>query len=103
MAVNINLPLRVQVTVTSSAADSDFVYVHRPYFYAGQWQYRAHMNLVSSASNGDGTYSRVYELSWKGVWQGRQDVLVSAVTRGSILDDAAPFSSQIWGVPFIVQ
>jgi len=103
MVANLTLPLRVQVTVTSSAPDSDFVYVHRPYFYAGQWQYRAHMNLVSSASNGDGTYSRVYELSWKGVWQGRQDMLVSAVTRGSILDDAAPFSSQIWGVPFIVQ
>ena len=103
LAANITLPLRVQVTVTSSAPDSDFVYAHRPYFSAGQWQYRAHMNLVSTTPNGDGTYSRVYEISWKGVWQGRQDMLVSAVTRESILDDAAPFSSQIWGVPFIVQ
>jgi len=77
--------------------------VHRPSFSAGQWQYRAHMNLVSSTPNGDGTFTRVYEISWKGVWQGRNNMLVSAVTRGSILDDIVPFSSQIWGVPFIVQ
>ena len=102
-ALFLNLPLRVQATVTSSAPDSDFVYVHRPSFSAGQWQYRAHMNLVSSTPNGDGTFTRVYEISWKGVWQGRNNMLVSAVTRGSILDDIVPFSSQIWGVPFIVQ
>lgn len=103
LTADMNLPLRVQATVTSSAPDSDFVYVHRPYFYAGQWQYRAHMNLVSSTPNGGGTFTRMYEISWKGVWQGRNNMLVSAVTRESILDDIAPFSSQIWGVPFIVQ
>jgi hypothetical protein len=103
LTADINAPVRVQVVVTSAAPDSDFVYVHRPYFNAGQWQYRAHMNLVSSTTNGDGTFTRLYEISWKGVWQGRHNMLVSAVTRGSILDDATPFSSQIWGVPFIVQ
>jgi hypothetical protein len=103
LTADINAPVRVQVVVTSSAQDSDFVYVHRPFFYAGQWQYRAHMNLVSSTLNGDGTFTRLYEISWKGVWQGRHNMLVSAVTRGSILDDTTPFSSQIWGVPFIVQ
>jgi hypothetical protein len=103
LTADINVPIRAQVTVTSSAPDSDFIYVHRSYFNAGQWQYRAHMNLVSSAPNGDGTFTRLYEISWKGVWLGRHNMLVSAVTRGSILDDTAPFSSQIWGVPFIVQ
>jgi hypothetical protein len=103
LPADINTLIRVQATVRSSAPDSDFVYVHRPYFNAGQWQYRAHMNLVSSTSNGDGTYSRVYEISWKGVWLGRHTMLVSAITRGSILDDTTPFSSQIWGLPFIVQ
>jgi hypothetical protein len=103
LTADINVPIRAQVTVTSSAPDSDFVYVHRPYFNAGQWQYRAHMNLVSSTPNGDGTFTRLYEISWKGAWQGRHNMLVSAVTRGSILDDTTPFSSQIWGVPFIVQ
>ena len=103
LTADVNTPIRVQATVRSSAPDSDFVYVHRPYFNAGQWQYRAHMNLVSSSSNGDGTYNRVYEFSWKGVWLGRHNMLVSAISRGSILDDTTPFSSQIWGVPFIVQ
>jgi hypothetical protein len=103
LTADVNTPMRVQATVRSSEPDSDFVYVHRPYFHAGQWQYRAHMNLVSSYSNGDGTYNRVYEISWKGVWLGRDNMLVSAISRGSILDDTTPFSSQIWGVPFIVQ
>jgi hypothetical protein len=105
MTANINAPIRVQVDVTSSAPDSDFVYVHRPFFNISAllWQYRAHMNLMSSTPNGDGTFTRTYEISWKGVWMGRHDVLVSAVTRGSILDNATPFSSQVWGVPFIVQ
>jgi hypothetical protein len=103
LTADLYTPLRVQVAVTSSAPDSDFVYVHRPYFFAGQWQYRAHMNLMSSTPNGDGTYNRLYEISWRGAWLGRHNMLVSAVTRGSILDDTAPFSSQIWGVPFIVQ
>jgi hypothetical protein len=103
LIADLTAPVRVQVAVTISAPDSDFIYVHRPYLSAGQWQYRAHMNLVSSISNVDGTYHRLYEISWKGVWQGRLTMLVSAVTRASILDDVAPFSSQIWGVPFIVQ
>ena len=103
LAVNLNLPVRVQATVTSSAPDSDFVYVHRPYYNAGQLQSRAHMNLLSSTPNGDGTFTRLYDISWKGVWPGRHNMLVSAVTEGSILDDTAPFSSEIWGVPFIVQ
>jgi len=103
IATNANALIRVQVAVRSSASDSDFVYVHRPYLNVGQWQYRAHMNLVSSTPNGNGTINRLYEISWRGVWQGRHNMLVSAVTRGSILDDVIPFSSQIWGVPFIVQ
>jgi len=103
LTADLSAPIRVQVAVTSSSPDSDFVYVHRPYFSAGQWQYRAHMNLVSSTPNGNGTFNRVYEILWNGVWQGRHNMLVSAVTRGSILDDTIPFSSQIWGVLFIVQ
>lgn len=103
LTADLNAPIKVQVIVTSSAPDSDFVYVHRPYFLGGQWQYRQHMNLVSSIPNGNGTFTRTYEISWKGIWQGRHNMLVSAVTRGSILDDVIPFSSQIWGVPFIVQ
>ena len=101
LSANMNTPIRVRVAVTSSSPDSDFVYVHRPFFFGGQWQYRAHMNLVRSTPNGDGTYTRLYEISWNGVWQGRHHILVSAVTRESILDDASPFSSQIWGLPFI--
>jgi hypothetical protein len=103
LAAGVNVPIRVQVVVKSSSPDSDFVYVHRPYFNVGVWQFRAHMNLLTSTSNGDGTFNRVYEFYWKGVWQGRHNMIVSAITRSSIIDDTTPFSSQLWGVPFIVQ
>jgi len=101
LSVDPNTPLRVQVTVTSTSPDSDFVTAHRPFWYMNKWIYRAPMLLVSSNANGDGTFIRVYEHSWRGVWMGRHNLLVSALTRSSIFDDAANVSSQIWGVPFI--
>jgi len=101
LSIDPNTPLRVQVTVTSTSPDSDFVTAHRPLWYMNKWIYRAPMLLVSSNANGDGTFTRVYEHSWRGVWMGRHNLLVSALTRSSIFDDAANVSSQIWGVPFI--
>ncbi len=94
---------RMEVTVTSTSPDSDIVSVHRPYWYLGRWQYRAPMTLVSQTDNGDGTFTRVYAASWSGVWSGRHHIFVGALTRASIFDDQAPFSSHYWGIPFIVQ
>lgn len=102
LTVDPNTPLRIQVTVTSSAPDSDIVTAHRPLWYVNKWIYRAPMALISSTPNGNGTFTRVYEHSWRGVWMGRHNLLVSALTRSSIFDDdPTKLSSQIWGVPFI--
>jgi hypothetical protein len=104
LTVNPMTPLRVEVIVISSAPDSDIVSVHRPFWFVNRWLYHAPMALVGSIDNGDGTFTRTYANSWKGVWAGRQNMLVSAITRNSIFDsDTTKFSSQIWGVPFIVQ
>jgi hypothetical protein len=103
LSVNLNTPCRVQVTVTSTSADSDFVTVHRPFMMNNRWNYRSPMVLLSSTSNGDGTFTRTYEHSWNGVWGGRHNVLVSALTRSTLFDDdPTKISSQIWGIPFIV-
>lgn len=95
---------KIQVTVKSTDPDSDIVVAHRPIWFLRAGVYRrASMSLVSSVSNGDGTYTRVYENSWQGAWSGRHEAIVDAITRQSIYDETAPFSSQVWGIPYIVQ
>lgn len=93
---------KIQVTVKSTDPDSDIVVAHRPIWFMSFSLYRrAPMNLVSVDSSG-GIYTRVYEHTWQGVGPGRHHVMVGAITRQSIYDDQAPFSSQIWGIPYIV-
>jgi len=97
---------KVQVTVKSTDPDSDIVVAHRPVWFSHGFAYgRASMKLLSSTSNGDGTFTRVYENDWK--WQsafvGRYSVYASAITRQSIYDDQTPFSSNIWALPYVVE
>lgn len=94
---------KVQVTVRSTDPDSDIVVAHQPYMGAQECRYRrGGMKLVSSVNNGDGSFTRVYESNWRGAYAGRFHIMLSAITRISIYDNLAPFSSQIWGVPYIV-
>jgi hypothetical protein len=93
---------KVQVTVNGTDPDSDLVTARRPVVFNNAWSYRAPMKLVSSVSNGNGTYTRVYESSWHGAWAGRHNVMVGAVPRSAVFDDSTQFSSQIWGIPYIV-
>jgi hypothetical protein len=95
--------LKVRVEIKSSDPDSDIVSAHRPYYQILKRMFRAPMKLVSSASTTDGKYLRVYENSWKGVWTGRHHAIVGAMTRESIFDDIKPLSSELWGIPFIVE
>jgi hypothetical protein len=98
-----DLPFRIVVAVRSTDPDSDIVVAHRPTWSFGIFGYhRAPMMLVSSASDGDGTFTRVYETTWRGTTFGRFQAVVSVITRQSIYDDQAPFSSQVWGIPYIV-
>jgi hypothetical protein len=97
---------KVQVTIKSTDPDSDIVVAHRPLWFNNGCAYgRASMKLLSSTSNGDGTFTRIYENGWK--WQsafaGRYSVYASAITRQSIYDDQAAFSSNIWALPYIVE
>jgi hypothetical protein len=94
---------KVQITVRSTDPDSDIVVAHRPFMGLLKNGYnRAAMKLVSSTANGDGSFTRVYESDWKGAYAGRFHIMMSAITRVSIYDDQAPFSSHIWGIPFLV-
>jgi hypothetical protein len=94
---------KVQVTVSSTDPDSDIVVSHRPMWFAGGCGYhRDGMKLVSSVPNGDGTFTRVYESAWEGAYTGRFNVFIGAITRQSIYDYQAPFSSSLWGIPYVV-
>jgi hypothetical protein len=99
---SVNAPFKVQVTVKSSDPDSDLVTARRPFLANNSWSYRCPMALISSMSNGDGTFTRVYGTSWKGAWIGRFHVMIGAVPRSAIYSDTTSFSSQIWGIPYIV-
>jgi len=94
--------ITIQVSVMSSDPDTDIVSLHRPYLsiFGGFRPLATRMQMVSQTQNGN-TYSRVYEQSWIGLIPGRHHVFVSALTRSSIFDDVATFSSQLWGLPYI--
>jgi hypothetical protein len=103
---NFAVQYKVQVTVKSTDPDSDIVVAHRPLWYSTGCAYgRASMKLLSSVSNGDGTFTRVYENDWKWQWAfpGRYSVYVGAITRQSIYNDQAAFSSNVWALPFVVE
>jgi len=98
---------KVQVTVKSTDPDSDIIVDHRPFWFSSGCIYRrALMALVSSVSNGDGTFTRVYQSDrwvWPSAFAGRYLVYVGAITRQSIYDNQAPFSSNIWAIPYVVE
>jgi hypothetical protein len=97
-------PIKVRVTITSTERDTDFVSLHRPGMMMGNLFKPAQirMRLVQERAVGS-NYERVYEHSWTGHFPGRHHVFISALTRQSLFDDEAPFSSKVWGVPYIVQ
>jgi hypothetical protein len=74
----------VMVTVTTTKTDDDVV------FYRGFDRRRFH-------SNGDGTYSIVFRT---GDFEGLQHFGVNALSRGTLHDDAAAYSSNAWVFPF---
>jgi PBP1b-binding outer membrane lipoprotein LpoB len=99
----INREFKVQVTLSSTDPDSDFVVAHRPVWVLNNGVYRRNlMTLVSSTLNNN-SFTRVYELSWQGAWAGKHHVMIGVITRRSIFDDLVPFSSQLWGIPYVVE
>ena len=53
--------LKLQVTVVSASADTDFVALR--YGVSGNNHKRVRLALVSEANNGNGTYTRVFEIA----------------------------------------
>lgn len=101
-------PVKIRVTLTSADPDTDWVSLHRPIMLlimGPEHRVKAlhvRMKLVSQTQVGN-LYERVFESSWAGHIVGRHTILIDALTRGSLFDDVAPFSAQIWGIPYIVQ
>ncbi|HEY4611814.1 MAG TPA: hypothetical protein VII11_02405 [Bacteroidota bacterium] len=109
MIVNIGLrrQIAVRVTLTSADADTDWVSVHRPLMVIAARldvikPIQERMKLVSQTQVGS-SYERVYEASWNSMPVGRAAFFVTALTRSSLYDDQAAFSSQVWGVPYITE
>jgi len=99
--------VKVRVTLTSAVPDTDWVSLHRPSPFMGRgpmWDRPIHirMRLVSEVRAG-ASFERVFENTWSTHGIGRHTFFVEALTRGSLRDDTAVFSSQLWGVPYIVQ
>lgn len=93
--------LTMRVTVKSASADTDIVALR---FGSDTFhKHRRRMKLVSEEDNGDGTFTRVYEKMWTvPALRGHFHVAIDAMTRGTIFDDAEPYSASWWGVPYRV-
>lgn len=95
--------MTVRLTLTSTESDTDLVFIHRPFQWLNSSTLRPakfRMNLVSET--GSGPYTRVYEYSWSSHVAGRHHFFVSGITRSSLFDDTAPWSTKIWGIPYLV-
>ena len=101
-------PLTVRLTLVSADPDTDWVSIHRPLALMNPNRpdlvkpMHERMVLVSQTPSG-ANFERVYEATWETFVQGRHAFFVTAVTRSSIFDDQAAFSSQVWGVPYITE
>ncbi len=76
----------VLLTVTTLRND-DVVLFHR-----GDGRHRF-------VNNGDKTYSARFR---PGLWRGVQHLGVNALSKGTLFDDALPYDSQAWILPFVV-
>ncbi len=97
--------LKLQVTVVSSSPDTDFVALR--FGVDGTNHKRVRLALVSETNNGNGTYTRVFEIArtapqFMHFHRGWFHMGVDAVTRATLMDDAAPYSVSWWGVPYRV-
>lgn len=97
--------LKLQVTVVSASADTDFVALR--YGAGASQRKRVRLAMTSETNNGDGTYTRVFEISRVGpqhvhFHRGYFHLGIDAITRATLMDDVAPYSVSWWGVPYRV-
>jgi hypothetical protein len=93
--------VRLRATVLSSSADTDVVSLRYGFdLLRGR---RLRMKCVSVTDNGDGTFTRVFEISWPIHFHtGFFTAGVDAMTKGTLFDDQVPYSVNWWGLPYRV-
>jgi hypothetical protein len=98
-------PVKLEVTVVSASADTDLVALR--FGFEGGNKKRARLALASEVNNGNGTYTRVFEVSrtaplFVHFHRGAFHLGVEAMTKASLFDDQAPYSVSWWGIPYRV-
>jgi hypothetical protein len=90
-----------RATLLSTSPDTDVVTLR--YGFDATHHRRTKMLLVSETNNGNGTYTRVYELNWPVHFHlGFFHAGVDAMVKGTLFDDQAPYSVSWWGIPYRV-
>jgi hypothetical protein len=98
--------VRVRVTLQSTDADTELVYLRHSIEGGGDARRRAQMMLISSGSIGS-LYTRIYERTFVTglppyVYAMRFNAVVDVFSRGTVYGLDAPFSNEFWGAPYIV-
>jgi hypothetical protein len=93
--------MRLRATIVSSDSDTDKVVLR--WARDRQHKKRARFQVVSEVNNGDGTYTREYEITFRAnPAPGFFHAGLDAMTHETIFDDTAPYSVSWWGVPYRV-
>lgn len=96
-----NSTVRMRLTLTSATADTELVVLR--YGWRSNFKRRVRVPIISEVNN-SGTFTRVYERSWQvHTHRGWFHAMVDAMSKGSLFDDAAPYSNKFWGIPYIVR
>jgi hypothetical protein len=98
--------VKLAVTVVSASVDTDIVALR--FGFDNGHQKRAKLVLTSQVDNGNGTFTRVFEISrttpvFMHFHRGWFHLGVEAMTRATLYDDSAPYSVSWWGLPYRVQ
>ena len=97
--------LKLEVTLVSASADTDFVALR--YGMGASQRKRIRLALTSETDNGDGTFTRVFEISriapqYVHFHRGYFHLGLDAMTKATLFDDTAPYSVSWWGIPYRV-
>jgi hypothetical protein len=97
--------VKLSVTVVSASADTDLIALR--YGFDNSHEKRAKLALTSQVDNGNGTFTRVFEVSrttplFMHFHRGSFNFGVEAMTKATLFDDTAPYSVSWWGLPYKV-
>lgn len=95
--------LKIQVELTSSYADTDFVSLTFGANRFGVHRCKKRFELISSTDNG-GVYDKVYEQTFtSNYYPGFFHAIINAIPKQVIYDDSAAVESNTWGIPYFIK